>query len=90
MFEAPVVKVSHPYIIHYTKELNKTKAYITTGANNIGQPQTNILSLFDEDQRIPSSDKIIHHQVTATNPFDPNKFIINNSSLLSANAVKMV
>ncbi len=70
--------------------LNKTKAYITTGANNIGQPQTNLLSLFDEDQRIPSSDKIIHHQVTATNPFDPNKFIINNSSLLSANAVKMV
>ena len=70
--------------------LNKTKAYITTGANNIGQPQTNLLSLFDEDQRIPSSDKVIHHQVTATNPFDPNKFIINNSSLLSANAVKMV
>jgi hypothetical protein len=27
MFEAPVVKVSHPYIINYTKELNKTKAY---------------------------------------------------------------
>jgi hypothetical protein len=70
--------------------LNKTKTYITTGANNIGQPQTNLLSLFDEDQRIPSSDKVIHHQVTATNPFDPNKFIINNSSLLSANAVKMV
>jgi hypothetical protein len=70
--------------------LNKTKAYITTGANNIGQPQTNLLSLLDEDQRIQSSDKIIHHQVTATNPFDPNNFLINNSSLLSANAVKMV
>jgi len=27
MFEAPVVKVSHPYIINYTNELNKTKAY---------------------------------------------------------------
>jgi hypothetical protein len=27
MFAAPVVIVRHPYNIHYTKELNKTKAY---------------------------------------------------------------